>query len=124
DKSLHRSEMTRSAICGLTHRNKNAPLFGYIAAIRGTKRYGTWRRDHPGQSALMPTNFTTLPHFSVSSAMSLPKSAGEPASTVPPRAASRALSLGSARPALISLLSFATISAGVFLGAPRPYQLL
>ena len=26
----------------------------------------------------MPANLTTLPHFSVSSAMSLPKSAGEP----------------------------------------------
>src|SRR6266540_776237 len=31
----------------------------------------------------------TLPHFSVSSAMSLPKSAGEPASTMPPRSAMR-----------------------------------
>ena len=30
----------------------------------------------PRQSALMPANFTTLPHFSVSSAISLPKSAG------------------------------------------------
>src|SRR5262245_56159085 len=29
------------------------------------------------QSALMPVNLTTLPHFSVSSAMSLPKSAGD-----------------------------------------------
>jgi len=28
----------------------------------------------PYQSALMPTNFITLPHFSVSSAMSFPKS--------------------------------------------------
>src|SRR6516225_6226069 len=92
-------------------------------AIRGTKHYGRFA-GLPDQSALMPANFTTLPHFSVSSAMSLPKSAGEPASTVPPRSVSRALSLGSARPALISLLSFATISAGVFLGAPRPYQLL
>src|SRR5262245_6384298 len=34
----------------------------------------------PRQSALMPANLTTLPHFSVSSAMSLPKSAGEPGS--------------------------------------------
>jgi hypothetical protein len=58
----------------------------------------------------------TLPHFSVSSAMSLPKSLGEPGSTVPPRSARRALILGSARPALISLLSLLTISAGVFLG--------
>src|SRR5262249_26117900 len=32
----------------------------------------------PRQSALMPANLTTLPHFSVSSAMSLPKSADEP----------------------------------------------
>ena len=30
----------------------------------------------------MPANFTTLPHFSVSSAMNLLKSAGESASTV------------------------------------------
>jgi hypothetical protein len=43
-----------------------------IAAIRRTKHYGT--KVHCG---LMPTNFTTLLHFSVSSAMNLPKSAGE-----------------------------------------------
>src|SRR5262249_26330385 len=30
------------------------------------------------QSSLAPDNFTTLPHFSVSSTMSLPKSLGEP----------------------------------------------
>ena len=65
---------------------------------------------------------TTLPHFSVSSAMSLPKSAGEPASTVLPRSAMRALILVSARPALISRLSLSTISAGVPLGAPMPNQ--
>src|SRR5499427_7833515 len=39
----------------------------------------------PRQSALMPANLTTLPHFSVSSAMSLPKSAGEPTSAVLPK---------------------------------------
>ena len=61
----------------------------------------------------------TSPHFSVSSATSLPKSAGESASTSPPRSARRALILGSARPALISLLSFSTISAGVAFGAPN-----
>src|SRR2546427_8127549 len=32
------------------------------------------------QSSLAPDNFTTLPHFSVSSTMSLPKSLGEPVS--------------------------------------------
>src|SRR5215510_12133695 len=46
----------------------------------------------------------TLPHFSVSSAINLPKSLGEPGSGVPPRAASRALKTGSARAALISAL--------------------
>jgi len=39
----------------------------------------------PDRSALMPKAFTTLPHFSVSSAISFPKSAGESASTAPPR---------------------------------------
>src|SRR5262245_50093876 len=59
--------------------------------------YGISTADRP-QSALIPVNLTTLPHFSVSSAISLPKSTGEPASTVPPRSASRVFMLGSARP--------------------------
>src|SRR5262245_23315318 len=62
----------------------------------------------------------TLPHFSVSSAISLPKSAGEPIITVPPKSASRALSLGSTRPALTASLSLSIFSAGVFLGTPMP----
>src|SRR5262249_52379965 len=66
------------------------------------------------QSALMLRARMTLPHFSVSSAMSLPKSAGETTSGVTPKTASRAFILGSARPALISLLSLSMISAGVF----------
>src|SRR4051794_40029868 len=57
------------------------------------------------QSALILAARIALPHFSVSSAMSLPKSADEPASVVAPRSARRAFVLGSARPALISLLS-------------------
>ena len=77
------------------------------------------RADH---SALMLAARITLPHFSVSSAISLAKSADEPGSTVAPRSASRALILGSARAALISLLSLSTIPVGVFLGAPTPYQ--
>src|SRR5262245_6460228 len=76
--------------------------------------------DRAGHSGLMFAARITLPHFSVSSAMSLAKSAGESTSTSPPRSASRALILGSARPALISLLSLSTISVGVFLGAPMP----
>src|SRR5215831_213887 len=78
-------------------------------------------RDRP-HSALMFAARITLPHFSVSSAINLTKSAGEPGSTVPPKSANRAFILGSARAALISALSLLTISAGVFLGAPMPYQ--
>ena len=76
-------------------------------------------RHHSG---LMLAARITLAHFSVSAATKLPKSEGEPAITVPPRSASRALSWGSARAALISLLSLLTISAGVPEGPPTPYQ--
>src|SRR5262249_12521870 len=55
----------------------------------------------------------TLPHFSVSSAMSFRKSAGEPGTTVAPKSAKRALIMGSARPAFTSLLSTSMIAAGV-----------
>src|SRR5262249_15421005 len=72
-------------------------------------------------SGLMLAARITFAHFSVSSARSFPKSAGESASTSPPMSASRAFILGSASAALISLLSLSTISVGVFLGAPRPY---
>src|SRR5262245_19755846 len=71
--------------------------------------YGISARSPP-QSALMLASRITLAHFSVSSAMSLPKSPGEPPSVVPPRSASCALILGSASAALISLLSFSIIS--------------
>src|SRR4029077_9323167 len=88
-----------------------------IAAIRRTGRYGILVPDYCG---LILAARVTLPHFSVSSVMSLPKSAGESASAVPPRPATRAFILGSARAALISLLSLSTISVGVFLGVPMP----
>src|SRR5262245_7814129 len=84
-----------------------------------------FRRDS-GQthSALMFAARITLAHFSVSSAMSLPKSAGEPASALPPDSAIRALIFGSARAALVSWLSLSMISAGVPVGAPSPNQTL
>src|SRR5713101_9190935 len=82
--------------------------------------YGISRLLFSDHSGFAPENLITLAHFSVSSAMSLPKSAEEPGSTVPPRSANRAFSLGSARPALISALSFPTISDGAFVGALRP----
>src|SRR5262249_22778354 len=71
-------------------------------------------------SGLILAAWITLPHFSVSSAISLPKSAGEPVSTVPPKSASRGLILGSVRAALVSWLSLSTMAAGVALGAPPP----
>ena len=58
---------------------------------------------HP--SGFAPENLTTLAHFSVSSAMSLLKSEGEPANTVPPRSAIRALIRATVRATLISLLT-------------------
>src|SRR5262249_8504635 len=84
-------------------------------------RYGTY----PGtQSGLTPADLTTFAHFSVSSSMSLPKSAGELASAVAPKSESFVLILGSTSAALISLLSLSMISTGVFLGAPTPRILL
>jgi WD40 repeat protein len=72
------------------------------------------------QAALMLAVRITLPHFSVSWAMSIPKLADDPASVVAPNSAKRALIFGSARPALIALLSFSMTSIGVFLGAHTP----
>ena len=72
----------------------------------------------------MPADLITLPHFSVSSEMSLPKLAGESVSGMPPKSESRTLILGSARAALISLLSASTIATDVALGAAMPHQLL
>jgi len=57
-----------------------------------------------------------------SSAMSLPKSAGEPGVAEASIASNRALIVGSASAALTSRLSPSTMSFGVFLGAPRPHQ--
>src|SRR5215470_17539600 len=98
---------------------------------RGSKKHGALQQrvvdsriEAYGTLAigLMRADLITLPHFSVSSAISFPNSAGEPGSAVPPRSARRAFILGAARPALISLLSFSMISAGVFFGAPKPHH--
>src|SRR5262249_60697307 len=74
-------------------------------------------RNH---SALIPAARITLPHFSVSSAISLPYSAGEPDSGVPPMSRSRDLIVGSARPAFIFLLSRSMIAAAVPFDAATP----
>src|SRR5215471_10996789 len=102
-------------LCGLKSDISRASLNGC---------YGIFGQDRADHSALMLAARITLAHFSVSSAMSLPKSAGDIGIGTPPRSASRALIVGSARPALIASLSLSTISAGVFLGTPTPYQKL
>src|SRR5262245_8931616 len=115
---------------GLMRCSKTASSFDQVVHADGHQPFAErdvmeYRSEFPDHSGLIPADWITLAHFSVSSAMSLPKSAGEPASTVPPRVSvRRALILGSARPALISLLSLSTMSAGVFLGAPTPKKVL
>ena len=55
-------------------------------------------------SALILVSRITLPHFSVSSAMNLAKSAGEPASAVAPHSGRQALTWESSKPALTTLI--------------------
>jgi hypothetical protein len=64
----------------------------------------------------------TLPHFSVSSAMNLPNSAGVIGVGSTPKARRRAFKSGAATPAVISPLSLSMIAAGVPVGAQMPYQ--
>src|SRR6516162_4972242 len=73
--------------------------------------------DH---SDLMGANLTTLAHFSVSLATNCPNWTGVIGIGTPPSSAKRAITLGSVSTALISLFSFSTMSAGVFLGTPMP----
>src|SRR5262249_10850827 len=87
-------------------------------------RNGIYGKSGWPYSGFMLAVRITSAHFSVLSAINLPKSVGEPVSAVPPRSAIRAFILGSATAALISLLSVSMILAGVFLGAPMPDQAL
>src|SRR5215471_12367365 len=68
-----------------------------------------------GHSGLMLAARITLLHFSVSLTMKVSKSAEEPANIALPRSERRACTWGSARIALISLLSLSTIAPGVLL---------
>src|SRR5262249_39806870 len=86
--------------------------------------YGISSRGRADHSALMPENLITLAHFSVSSAVNLPNSAGVIDMGTPPSSAMRVFILGSANAARTVWLMVATISAGVFLGAQRAYHWL
>src|SRR5262245_3855165 len=102
--------------CSARQSNPVADLAG--VRVSGENRISAARRR--AYSALILAARIIFPHFAVSSAMDLPKSAGEPGITSALSSANRALILGSERPALISLLSLAMISAGVLRGAPKP----
>src|SRR5215813_11293325 len=87
-------------------------VIGDASCVVQTHTYST--------SGLILANLTTFAHLSISLAMNLPKSAGEPVITMAPKLASCALSFGSASAALVSRLSLSTISVGVCAGAPMP----
>src|SRR5262249_40268911 len=72
------------------------------------------------QPSLMLAARITLAHFSVSSRISLPKSAGEPGSTMSPMSANRAFIERLPRAALTSILSFSIILGDMPLGATNP----
>ena len=72
----------------------------------------------------MPANLITLAHFSVSSAISLPKSAGEPGSTVPPRSANRCLQFGIGEACIDLLVELIDDLGRRGFGAPMPYHAL
>src|SRR5947209_9310245 len=98
-------------------------VLGIHCRVRLTGRYGILAAQAlPLHARLMLAARITLPHFSVSSAMNLPKSAAEPGIGMPPASAKCCLVLGSASAELISLLSVSMISEGVFLGTPIPFQ--
>src|SRR5262249_11112783 len=97
----------------------NDSLLARSPRVRRTKRYGKCRQDH---SALMPADLITLAHLSVSSEMNFAKPADVSGIGSTPRSTRRAFDLGSARAAFIASFSLLTISVGVFLGTPSPYQ--
>src|SRR5262245_18730992 len=117
DPQIQHSQLDNWA-ADLRHRLPTAERF----SATGFMEYAP--RAHRPHYGLMLAAKITLPHFMVSSAISLAKSAGEPGSTVAPRLASRAWKLASARLALTCVFNLLMVSAGVFLGAPMPYQLL
>src|SRR5262245_1987660 len=73
-------------------------------------------------SALRLAARITLPHFSISPATKVLNLSGVFATAVAPKSAKRALMSEFANPAFVSLLSLSTISIGVFLGTPTPFQ--
>src|SRR5262249_60362276 len=78
----------------------------------GTGCYGIFHRGRADHSALMLAARITFAHFSVSSAMNLPKSAGVIDFGTLPMPANCVINLGSARAASIASWSLSMIAAG------------
>src|ERR1700730_2373388 len=81
------------------------------------------RADQPPSGLILAARIP-LPHFSVSSTMSLPKAVGEPISGVSPKSVRCAFSFGVARPALISALSLSTTCVDGLVGVPAREQIV
>src|SRR6516225_3659205 len=92
-------------------------------AIRGT-RFMEYLAGMLLHSGLMFAERITLAHFSVSSAMNLPKSAGVIDFGTLPMPANCVINLGSARAASIASWSLSMIAAGVSFGATTPFHTL
>src|SRR5262249_7574140 len=90
------------------------PYHHAVPRFRGTGVTGYL--DGPDHSGLMFAARITLPHFSVSSATSLPNSAGVIGMGSPASSARRACNFGSANTAFTAWFSVSTIPGGVPLG--------
>src|SRR5215470_17100477 len=101
--------------------NVSEPLGRSDFAERNVMECLVGAADHSG---LMLAARITLRHFSVSLTMKVSKSAEEPANIALPRSERRACTWGSARIALISLLSLSMIAPGVLLRRPMAHHWL
>src|SRR5579859_3106431 len=94
------------------------------ASVKQTpRRMGPGVRRDDGsytQSTETPANSTTLRHFSVSTSMSFPNSAGVIGFGMPPITERRSTTFGSFNASPTALLRISTTSGGVPLGAEMP----
>src|SRR5262249_55174433 len=95
----------------------HCPWLAFLAWFNGARFRGTGNMEHlSGITVLIRLDADGLHHLAPFLSFvrdKPPKLAAGPVSGVPPKSASRALILESARPASISLLSLSTISTGV-----------
>src|SRR5262249_18260003 len=97
--------------------NPRLPIAGQDSADEPCdhRSFQSWPNRH--HSTLMFANFITLAHFSVSSTIRFPNSAGVIDSGSTPKPIRRAFMAGSQKNALVSLINFSTIVEDL---RPRP----